>query len=531
MPATITLSRLSWSTPDGTALFTDLDLVFRAERTGLVGGNGTGKTTLLNLIHGALPPRAGSVHAPVTIGMLQQETAAHPDETIAGLFGVAPALALLERAQNGHAGIDELARADWSLPARIEAALLRCGLAPDPQVPLDTLSGGQRTRAGLAALIFQAPDFLLLDEPTNNLDHAGRQSVIDLLRGWRGGAIVVSHDRDLLEGMDAIVEITALGVTRYGGGYSAFREQKALALQAARDDLAHAEKARAEAAQRARQAAERKARKDSAGHKARAKGGQPKILMDFAKGRAEASGGANARLRDARRDAADEALTQARARVAVLEPLRMDIPATGLPANRQVLRLDGVTGGHDPVQPVIAGLSLSLTGPERLAITGPNGSGKTTLLALITGALAPLKGTVALSVPCALLDQHVSLLNPAMTLRENYRLLNPDADENQCRAALARFRFRADDALRQVSALSGGQRLRAGLACTLGRPVPPALLLLDEPTNHLDLDATEALEAALLAYDGALVVVSHDPAFLSRLRLDRQLELHAEPVR
>lgn len=531
MSATITLSRLSWSTPDGTALFNDIDLVFRAEHTGLVGGNGTGKTTLLNLIQGALPPRAGSVNAPVTIGMLQQNAVARPGETIADLFGVAPALALLARAESGQAGLEEIARADWSLPARVEAALLRCALPPDPQVPLTMLSGGQRTRAGLGALIFQAPDFLLLDEPTNNLDLAGRRLVIDLLRGWRGGAIVVSHDRDLLEEMDAIVEITTLGVTRYGGGYSHFRAQKALALQAAHDDLAHAEKARSEAALRARKATERKARKDSAGRKARAKGGQPKILMDFAKGRAEASGGAHARLRDARRDAADEALTQARARIEVLEPVRMDIPATGLPPGRQVLRLEGVRGGYDPARPVIDGLSLAITGPERLALTGPNGSGKSTLLALITGALAPLKGTVALSVPCALLDQHVSLLDPGQTLRENYRLLNPDADENQCRAALARFRFRADDALRPVGALSGGQRLRAGLACTLGRPAPPALLLLDEPTNHLDLDAVEALEAALLAYDGALVVVSHDAAFLSRLGLDRQLELPVRPVR
>jgi len=524
----ITLSRLCWSTPDGTALFTDLDLVFRAERTGLVGANGTGKTTLLHLIAGALQPRAGSIHAPAMLAMLHQDTGAHPGQTIADLFGATPARALLARAESGRAGAEELTRADWSLPARIEAALLRCGLTTGPQTVLSTLSGGQRTRAGLAALIFQAPGFLLLDEPTNNLDPAGRQLVIDLMHNWRGGAIVVSHDRDLLEGMDAIVEITSLGVTRYGGGYSAFRAQKARALQAARDDLAHSEKARHEAAQRARQALERKSRKDSAGKKARAKGGQPKVLLDAAKGRAEASGGANARLRDARRTAVEDALADARARIEVLEPVRMDIPQTGLPSGRQVLRLQGVSGGHDPAQPVIRDLSLSVTGPQRLAVTGANGSGKTTLLALITGALPPLAGTVDLSVPCALLDQHVSLLDPALSLRENYHRLNPDADDNQCRAALARFRFRADDALRQTGTLSGGQRLRAGMACTLGRPVPPALLLLDEPTNHLDLDATEALEAALLAYDGALLVVSHDAAFLSRLTLDRQLELRPD---
>lgn len=132
---------------------------------------------------------------------------------------------------------------------------------------------------------------------------------------------------------------------------------------------------------------------------------------------------------------------------------------------------------------------------------------------------------VDLRVPLALLDQHLSLLDPAQTLRENFLRRNSQADDNQARAALARFRFRADDALRQADSLSGGERLRAGLACTLGQAVPPLLLILDEPTNHLDLDAIEALEAALSGYDGALLVVSHDTAFLDRLGVSRRIGL------
>ena len=525
MPASVSLSGMSWFTPDGTPLFTDLNLTFGPERTGIVGRNGSGKSTLLRLISGDLYPASGKVQISGTIAMMRQDVITHPDDTIADLFGVRPALDVLDRAEGGLAQVDELADADWTLPARVEAALLRCGLDAAPHTPLATLSGGQRSRAALAALILAEPDFLLLDEPTNNLDREGRRAVIDLLHGWSGGAIVVSHDRELLEDMDSIVELTSLGATRYGGNYSAFRQRKDTELEAAARDLAHAEKAFSDVAHRAQQASERKARKDSAGHRARAKGDQPKILMDAAKGRAEASGGAGVRLRDARREAAGEAMSAAREKIEVLQSLRMDIPPTGLASGRTVLRLDKVTGGYDPASPVILDVSLTISGPERIVIAGPNGSGKTTLLKIITGQIMPQSGRVELKVPFALLDQHVGLLDPARTLRDNFLHLNPVADIHKAHAALARFGFRAADALRCAGELGGGERLRAGLACALGSMPPPMLLILDEPTNHLDLDGIAALEAALAAYDGAVIVISHDTAFLEALAPDRTVHL------
>jgi ATPase subunit of ABC transporter with duplicated ATPase domains len=124
-----------------------------------------------------------------------------------------------------------------------------------------------------------------------------------------------------------------------------------------------------------------------------------------------------------------------------------------------------------------------------------------------------------------MLDQRVSLLDPALSILDNFKALNPEADENACRAALARFMFRAEATLQNVGALSGGQMLRAGLACVLGGPRPPPLLILDEPTNHLDIDSIEAVEAGLRGYDGALLVVSHDDAFLRNIGVTRRLEL------
>lgn len=527
MHASISLSGLSWNTPDGTPLFSDLDLSFGPERTGIVGLNGTGKSTLLRLIAGQVTPAAGRVAVTGSLAMMRQDALEHPDETIAQFLGAGPALDLIDRAERGEATAEELGEADWTLPARIEAALGRLALSVDPKGRLATLSGGQRSRAALAALVLAEPDFLLLDEPTNNLDRAGRRAVMELLRGWGGGALVASHDRELLEEMDAIVELSSLGASVHGGNYSAYRALKDSELAAAAQDLAHAEKTRDEAARRAQQAAERKARKDGAGKRSRARGDQPKIVLDAAKARAEASGGAGARLREARRDAAEAALSAAREKLEVLDPLRMSIAPTGLPSGKTVLTVEHLTGGHEPDTPVIEDLSLSVTGPERIAIAGPNGSGKTTLLKLITGQLEPVSGLAQVSVTWALLDQHVGLLAPDRSLRENFVGLNPGATRQAAHAALARFGFRAGDALRRVSDLSGGERLRGGLACVLGGTPPPQLLILDEPTNHLDLDGVEALESALATYDGAVAVVSHDQAFLASLAPDRVIPLDA----
>ena len=149
------------------------------------------------------------------------------------------------------------------------------------------------------------------------------------------------------------------------------------------------------------------------------------------------------------------------------------------------------------------------------------------LLALVSGDLQPWAGTVRVMATFAMLDQRVSILDPSISIRDNFRRINPGLDENACRAALARFMFRADAALQIVSTLSGGQLLRAGLACVLGGSTPPSLLILDEPTNHLDMDSIAAVEGGLRAYDGALLVVSHDEVFLEAIETSRRLELAA----
>ncbi|TWB93623.1 ATPase subunit of ABC transporter with duplicated ATPase domains [Bradyrhizobium macuxiense] len=525
MPAAITLSHLTLSAPDGRVLLSNIDLSFGPERTGLVGRNGVGKTTLLGLIAGRQPPRAGTVSVQGRVAMLNQTVQVNPDERVIDLFGARRTLAALRRAEQGLATAEELADIDWTLDTRIAAALARVDLPDVLDAPLAMLSGGQATRARLAALTFAEPDFLLLDEPTNNLDRAGRKAVIDLLAGWRHGAIIVSHDRELLEAMDAIVELTSLEARRYGGSWSQYRARKTIELAAARHDLDDAEKRVAEIDRKAREATERKARKDSAGAKQRAKGDMPRIAAGLRRDRSEDTGGEAARLAERRQTQARELAAAARQRIEVLQPFSVQLPTTHLPAGRMVLRIEAADAGYTADALILHGLTFSISGPERVAIVGPNGAGKTTLLKLVSGELTAARGTVEVMTRFAMFDQAVSLLDAQASILDNFRRINPDAGENACRAALARFMFRADAALQTVASLSGGQLLRAGLACVLGGVRPPQLLILDEPTNHLDIESMEAVEAGLRAYDGALLVVSHDETFLEAIAITRRLDL------
>jgi ATPase subunit of ABC transporter with duplicated ATPase domains len=513
MPHSITLSDLSWSTPDGHPLFSNINLRFGPERTGLVGRNGVGKTTLLKLIAGELSPSAGTVSVSGSVNLLRQSVQVVSDETVADLFEARDALEVLARAQAGTATLEELEDIDWMLEEKIAGTL------------------AHRTRAALAAQIHAAPDFLILDEPTNNLDRDGRIFVADFLAGWRGGAIVVSHDRELLETLDAIVEMTTLGATRYGGNWSHYRAQKALELAAAEQDFANAEKRLSEVKRRSQEALERKARRDSRGAAKAARGDMPRILVGAMKRRAEKTSGDNANLASRLTAEATEDLKTARERIEILQGVSVTLPPSGLHATKTVLSLQNLTAGYQTEHPVLRDLSFEITGPQRVAVTGPNGSGKTTLLSVITGDLPPFEGAVHVGVKSVFLDQQVSLLDASLSIRDNFLRLNPKAGENACRSALARFMFRADAALQIVSTLSGGQMLRAGLACVLGGPQPPQLLILDEPTNHLDIDSIAAVEAGLQAYDGALLVVSHDEAFLAAIGIERRLELGKSEMR
>ena len=520
-----TLSGVAARTPDGSTLFEDLTLAFGAERTGVVGRNGAGKTTLLRILAGLHQPDEGSVTLTARIGWLEQHCEVAVGQSVVDTLGASSALELIDRVLAGDASPADLEKADWTLQTRIESALADVGLAG---LPLDretiSLSGGEQTRLRLAALLLTEPDLLVLDEPTNHLDHEGRNAVVRLLDRWKGGAVVVSHDRALLRRMDRIVEVTGLGVEIFGGNYDLYAERRAAERAAAERGLDIAEREAATVRREAQRAAEKKARRDKAGRAFAARASEPRILLGAMAERAENSAGRERRLAERQITDAKEAVAQARERVERVRVLSIPMPSTGLPAGRTVVALDDASVRFGTTV-ILAPMSLRLCGPERVAVTGPNGAGKSTLLKLIGGEIEPSEGRVDRTVPSALLDQQSAILRSAETLIEAYRRINSGATVNDAQAALARFLFRNAAASRVIGTLSGGERLRAALACVMTGTRPPQLLLLDEPTNHLDLDSIVAVETALNAYDGALIVVSHDADFLEAIGVTRRVEL------
>ena len=519
----LTLDSISAQTPEHQVLFSDLTLSIGAERVGLVGRNGSGKSTLIRIIAGMAEPAAGAVQRMGAIAVLAQDWP--EDLTLARALGVAEGMAVLQRVLSGEGSAGDFDAADWTLELRVDAALAEVGLA---RTGLDrtigSLSGGERTRVGVARLLVEASDLLLLDEPTNNLDAPGRAVIHSLIRNWRGGVLVASHDRELLETMDRIVEVNPVGVRIVGGGWSVFAALRDAERDRAADDLDRSSAALREAQRAVQRQREAKERRDKTGRAFAAKGSEPKIILGAKAERAEDSGGRARRLGERQVSEAIAKAEEARARVEVLTPLTIALPPSGLPSAAHVLALERVT--VDVGERQLGPWTFELYGPERIAVTGPNGAGKTTLLRVSAGSLAPTSGTVRrVENRIAMLDQHVGLLHHDTSILANFRRLNPSLSEHDAYAACARFAFRNRDARQKVGTLSGGERLRAGLACTLAGARPPWLLILDEPTNHLDIESVELLEEALREFDGALMVVSHDPAFVEAVGVEQEFNV------
>lgn len=526
----ITVQNLSWNLPNGEILLNNLSFSLNTEKTALIGKNGVGKTTLIRLLLGELQPTNGTIHINCKLAYLPQNFTFAKEATIADILGITEKLQALDNITAG--SVDpkdfEIVNEDWTLKEKVVLQLEKLGLGNlELTRKMETLSGGETTRIVLANLLLQNPDFLILDEPTNNLDQESREALYNAIKEFSGGILVISHDRKLLSLVDQIMELSFQGLKFYGGNYEFYEEQKALEKAAVEQHLNDAKKDLKKVKIEIQKSQEKLQQREKQGNKLRKEGSQSKLLLDAMKERSEKTKEKLANKAVKMRQNAEDKLINAKAQKLEEKILKIDLAATFVPTSKIVVEIKDLSFNYENSnQPIIKNFNLILAGPKHIAIRGKNGSGKTTLLRLIIGELQSTSGEIKVGVAkIAYLDQQAKLLDQHKTILENFKDYNPDLTENDSYTRLAQFLFRNEAARKKVADLSGGERLRAALACVLMAKNPPQLLLLDEPTNHMDLESIASIENALKNYQGAIIVISHDAAFLENIGIDEFIEL------
>lgn len=550
----LSFNSLSLIWPDGTPCFENLTGAVSAPVTALIGDNGSGKSTLLKLLTGTLEPTSGSITRPGTVAYLPQDLGLTPQTTIADLFAITDVLDALTALEAGDYSEELYDRIgdNWDAAEQAQAALAASGFSPalaatDARAlmrrTVGTLSGGEAVTAALTALVASRPGVLLLDEPTNNLDADARATLYRLLDSLPCPVLVVSHDRDLLERVDEVLELRQGTLRSFTGNYSTYRQAIDSEQDAAARHLREAKQVERQEKRERIEAETKLARAARAGATAQANRRGSRMSMGLAAASAQRSAAKVRQTHQGRLDAAT-ATRQARERdIREDQAIYLDLPDTRVPAGKRVLELtlrQGTGADASPHQgeqeQADDGAAattplperLIVQGPERLRLAGSNGSGKSTLLRAIMG---DSQAAETARYSCDYRVANTGYLPQRLALPQDQSMLqlvtaaNPTLTEQQVRDDLARLLFRRERVHLPVGVLSGGERFRVALATVLLASPAPQLLILDEPTNNLDMASVDWLMQALASYEGALLVVSHDEAFCAELGLTDVLTL------
>jgi ATPase subunit of ABC transporter with duplicated ATPase domains len=521
----LTLDNVSCALPDGRTLFSGINDIIDHRHTGLVGRNGVGKSILARIMAGQILPSTGRCIRTGNIYYLAQQVSLPEHATVASLAGVEHILAALARIEAGSSAVNDfdIVGDHWDIHQRLQTALSQYGLGYlDADTPALTLSGGQAMRVALAGAVLSEADLLILDEPSNHLDRTQRHILTEQLQQWPRGLLVISHDRPLLDTMERIIELSSLGLRSYSGNYSVYTDSKQQERQNALAELEQRKLERQREAQSMQHQHDRQARKEARGNRQGKEANQAKILLGRQKERSESSAGKLRQQQEATREQLNQRVRDAAQQLDNDAPIIVHTPTTTQVARRRIAELDNVTLPY--VSAATRHIHLTVHGQQRIGIIGPNGYGKSTLLKVLAHHIEPLSGTCHTSADAVYLDQQLSSLAPDQTVLAQLQTANPAATEGNLRMLLAHLDLDAQKIMVPSGSLSGGERLKAALACLLYADPPPQLLLLDEPSNHLDLPSTEALETMLRSYQGALVVVSHDDVLMQHLALTDRLE-------
>lgn len=526
-----TLHQVSYLHPNKDLLFDHIDLTIPTHaKCALIGNNGAGKSTLLKLMAGILTPASGIIHTSRQPYYIPQHFGQYNELTIAQALHIDHKINALHRILEGDVSESNmtLLEDDWTIEERCAAALLHWGLQHFPLYqPMHTLSGGQKTKVFLAGIAIHEPDIILLDEPSNHLDSNGRALLYGLIEHTTATVVVVSHDRQLLQLPDQVFELSKKGITVYGGNYDFYIAQKQIANNALAQDLKSREKALRKAKETERETAERQQKLDARGKKKQEKAGLPTISMNTFRNNAEKS---TARVKGAHEEKVGQLaqdLQDLRKELPDIDKMKLGFENANLHKGKLLIHAQNINFGYEQTPLWSAPLSFQINSGERLAIKGLNGSGKTTLIKMMLGQLAPTTGTLTSQAgKTVYIDQDYSLVHNQLSVYDQAQLFNRTAlQEHEIKIRLSRFLFTKEYWDKPCSTLSGGEKMRLLLCCLTIDQQAPDMIMLDEPTNNLDIQNVEILTAAINAYDGTLIVISHDQYFLEEVRAGRTIEL------
>ncbi|MNQ24175.1 putative ABC transporter ATP-binding protein [compost metagenome] len=511
-------------------LHTNRDLLFdkitftanQQDKIALIGNNGVGKSILLKIIAGELQPSEGLIKADAKPYYVPQIFGQFNHFTIGQALQVENKLNALKEILNGDVTEEnlEILNDDWTIEERCNEALEYWQLTDlDLSQKLETLSGGQKTKVFLAGISIQQPELILLDEPSNHLDLEARKLLYHFIQNTSATLIIVSHDRKLLNLLKTVYELSKHGITRYGGNYDFYAQQKQIENNALQQDIQSKEKALRKAREKERETMERQQKLDARGKKKQEKAGVSRIMMNTLRNNAENSTSKTKSMHAEKIGGISKELQELRSDLPEIDKMKFGFNNADLHQGKILFTATAINFGYEEELLWKENLNFQILSGDRIVLKGSNGSGKTTLIKIITGKLAPTQGSVyKAEAKIVYIDQDYSLIENQLTLYEQAQKFNISGlQEHDIRMRLNRFLFSQNDLDKPCSALSGGEKMRLMLCCLTINNHAPDIIILDEPTNNLDIQNIEILTAAVNEYQGTLIVVSHDEVFLEQI--------------
>lgn len=527
----LSLQNISYTLPDHTILLDHIQLTLNAyQKAALIGNNGAGKSTLLKIIMGQVQPNEGEVILHASPYEVPQLFGQYNHLSVAQALQVEDKLQALHNMLQGELSEDNYALLadDWTIEERCMAALQQWQLSDIKlSQPLHSLSGGQKTKVFLAGISIHQPELVLMDEPSNHLDLAGRALLYDYIQNSKSTILLVSHDRKLLHLVDTVCELSKQGIKLYGGNYGFYTAQKEIEDRALSQELHSKEKVLRKAKEKERETLERLQKADSRGKGKQEKAGVARIMLNTLRNKAENSTAKTKSVHAEKISHISQELQELRSALPDLDKMRFGFAASTLHIGKILFEAQAIQVTYDQGPLWKSPLSLQIRSGERIALKGNNGSGKTSLIHLILGKQEPSSGTVYRAIDRAIyIDQDYSLLDNRLSIYEQAQHFNTHAlQEHEVKIRLNRFLFPKDAWNKPCQALSGGEKMRLMLCClTIGQQAPD-LIVLDEPTNNLDIQNIDILTAAINAYEGTLLVVSHDENFLAEVHVGRSIAI------